>query len=353
MDKDQLLIRSARYQKEYLKDLFISAVVLSSCVNFLATGTVLFLDLEKSKLFIVIISIFIIAIVMISYFIFKLKVVPKSFSTTGIFIYNKKDKNILHIDGYGISYDMYEYLTSALREEHQLKKNWDLGGLEDFETESEDKTIINELVEYCILQKLSANLTDYFQTFSVDSDDIFEVNSENIESRMLSNRFLKLFSSSLESRVEIEDKSDYSMISRDGVIYKCTQGGYIYEKTDFLLPKDSQISRVDANSIVIRMPMFNIYIGCYFYGINANLPKGFSKYYLKIKDYFTCYSTMGFDIEVQVDFKARYYFSESGWKYHEWVDKFIENIENYASSDLFFKKINWDTVYTIIKCGKK
>jgi len=353
MDKERLILRSAKNQKEHLKDFFVSTIVLASCVNVLATSTLLFLDLEKSKLLIVIISIFFIVITLLLHFIFRFKIIQKKFITSGVFIYNDKYKKIINIDGYEVSYDMCKYLNSALQEDSQLKETWNSGGLEDFNKRSGDKKIINELIEYCIIEQLSVSLSDYFQKFSIDDTGIFEVNSDNIEPNMLTNRFLKLFSTNIKSRVAVDNGNEYSIPSRDDLICSYTKDGFIYEKIHFSLPKNTKLQRVNENSIVIRMPMFDIFIDCHFYGFNTNLPHGFSKYFLKIKDYYSHHNTMEFEIEVRVEFKTRYYLSGRGWEYHEWVDDFIENVEKYASDKFFFEKINWETVYTTIQCNTK
>ena len=39
-------------------------------------------------------------------------------------------------------------------------------------------------------------------------------------------------------------------------------------------------------------------------------------------------------------------------QYYGWIEKFANELINYASIDKFFEKIRWDVVRTFMKCNK-
>ena len=55
------------------------------------------------------------------------------------------------------------------------------------------------------------------------------------------------------------------------------------------------------------------------------------------------------DLTLKVVLKPRAWFSTKGLRYIRWVDSFLLKMEEKASEDEFYKRINWETAQTVIQ----
>jgi hypothetical protein len=90
-------------------------------------------------------------------------------------------------------------------------------------------------------------------------------------------------------------------------------------------------------------------------GADELLPTDFEKYYLmRQEDYQKSNPSMvkekAIEIEVKVFFKNSIFFSTTGLQYYEWLDSYLDKLEEEFSSSYFFKKIGWDSVSTLMDC---
>lgn len=70
-----------------------------------------------------------------------------------------------------------------------------------------------------------------------------------------------------------------------------------------------------------------------------------------IENFLNYYHTYGFDIEVAVKFKFTSLFSKEKEIYYAWIDSFLDELSGYIGKEDFFKRIDWDTVYTMLRCS--
>lgn len=127
--------------------------------------------------------------------------------------------------------------------------------------------------------------------------------------------------------------------------------GAIYERFDLVLPEKSKIYQKNKNEIAIETPLLKITIICLFGGFGTVLPSGFHHYYLGINDSKRNYNDYQFHVEVVVNFKTRALFSKEKETYYAWLDSFLDMLANYMGEEEFFKRISWDSVYTMIRCN--
>ena len=76
----------------------------------------------------------------------------------------------------------------------------------------------------------------------------------------------------------------------------------------------------------------------------------FYRYYLGIAIPKKSYRNYGFNVEVNVKFKIKSLFSKEKEVYYAWIDSFLDELSSYIGKDDFFVRIDWDSVYTMLRC---
>lgn len=280
----------------------------------------------------------------------------------GFFIIDKKNKSIIEIDGYDFAEDIKRSFESAFHEDEAIRLSWENNKLTPrfrLENDSQDSlNLVREATEYFLLEKLSTHLTDYFNKESIDRKLLVELRRNDIPDILLKNRFLELFSKPTDRRAAfLKDEKKNGKKRKikksnlegdvDGEIVSSYSETAMFHRFDLTLPPNSTINRTDNDSICINTKRFKIDIKVEFDAYNTVIPRGFDKYYLNKKQS----DIMEYQINILFDvrFKIGGYLSRSGWDYYKWLDSFFETIEYSFSESHFFKRINWDNTYVIIK----
>jgi hypothetical protein len=55
------------------------------------------------------------------------------------------------------------------------------------------------------------------------------------------------------------------------------------------------------------------------------------------------------DVDFQISTGFWALWTPAGWKYHGWIDSFLEEIENDVSKDAFLDRIDWESVFTLLQ----
>lgn len=298
-----------------------------------------------------------------------MKSINSSIKFKGFIIYDKLSNTILNIPRYDISGDMCRYLKGAFAENEKLKEIWDtypiIGIEENIEDENEiyikSKDIVIELLEYCIIDRLSTELQDYFRKPNMNFEKLEKIERKNISKDLLSNRFINIFTEEIKNREAFKDSKDeveYNEKNGNELFYlEIFDSGEIYNKMQLIFPKNTKIKRNDNNSLQIDTKKYLIGIEFDFDGTGVIIDDEFEKYYLDIQNYFDenldlRYHEYGFCVKVNVKYKLNTYFSKNKWKYYLWIENFIEDLEKYISMDNFMNEINWKSVRTILQCYK-
>lgn len=339
-----------------LVEIVIVAIFISFGVSIIAGSITLFKWFDLKVGILIGVGICILSVVYLTFRVFGNRTKRQRFN--GFFVYSKKDNLIVNVPRYNFTEYVCEYLNSAFAENSALQIMWNKEHINTFLTFDKVKKqwikkepcaakLLKESVEYYLLDKLCTHLTDYFNCDNFRKEDIHEFSRNEIPDVLLSNRFLELFSKPMEERpMFVERNTNHS----SNVVMAFSPNGANYKKFSLVLPKKSKVTRINENQIEIKTRMFAMILSVGFDGTNTVLPREFEKYYL-LRDEFSDTVVYKIHIDVSIKFNFNSIFSMKSWIYYRWIDSFLKTLDDNISKENFFKKINWDSVQTIIHCG--
>lgn len=179
-------IENIRRSKQTISEIVITTVIISIGINFVVLGISKELDFNNNLMLIIIGSILIILSLLIISFQ-KFKQSNRNVIIEAALEYDNANREILDIDGYAFSYDVCKYLNAALSEDKNIEAMWmkdRLAMTHIFNEVESDKTFIgvsrsgallNQLLEYIVLKKLSTLTTDYFNNPKYNKDKITRI----------------------------------------------------------------------------------------------------------------------------------------------------------------------------------
>ncbi|HJY14989.1 MAG TPA: hypothetical protein VJ225_03090 [Nitrososphaeraceae archaeon] len=296
---------------------------------------------------------------------------------SGFFIVDHVEKKVIPVNRYPYSINLSRYLESACAESQDIRmvlersiyvpdttikiprENIDEEGIEREERAAAkklmatpDRRLILEATEYFVLRMLSTHLTNYFNDEKFKEQNLTKLERKDIPQVLLENRFLNLFSKPMEERVAASFEDRY--------ISKSTQDDSAESNTDFrhfhlILPTKAKVSRTGENNCEITTKKFTLRVSILYLGADELLPADFEKYYLRLQEYYqrsnpSMVKEKAIEIEVKVFFKNSIFFSTTGIQYYEWLDSYLDKLEEEFSRPYFFKKIGWDSVSTLLDC---
>lgn len=214
-------------------------------------------------------------------------------------------------------------------------------------TTNNAEELLNEAIEYTLLEKLSLTLSTYFNDFSEEDKYIKTYAREDISKYLLKNRVLNLLSTPFSDR-PIFKKLKKNNGHVDGEIVAIWgSDGSRYNKFDLILPKNSAIKRPEQGVLEISNNCIELQIKVENKGFTANLPSHFEEDYLGYKN---MHDLIARKIYVTMSYKVKFFtlFSARKKVYHEWVDYFSKELVDYCSFDVFLEKIHWEECLTNI-----
>ena len=345
-------------------ELIMTSVLIAIGVNLLSTGIVELLGIQNKGIILIVIGMFISIGVVVRISTSKINELNQMTKINGFVIYDEESHKLIGVPEYGISTDMVEYLDCAFAENKALEKLWNNESISQFRivggkpgeqaigVATHSGALFIELLEYCIIHKLSLHLSEFFNN-SDDKKCVREFQRNDIPEVLLSNRFLKLFSEDMANR-EIFAYHDAPLGNNKDtgtIVYARNSSGGYYDRFDLTLPERSTISRKNKNEIVIETPILTLTVSCLFGGFRTILKSGFYRYYLGIAIPKKSYRNYGFNVEVNVKFKIKSLFSKEKEVYYAWIDSFLDELSSYIGKDDFFARIDWDSVYTMLRCN--
>ncbi|WP_374017672.1 hypothetical protein ABU162_26685 [Paenibacillus thiaminolyticus] len=327
-------------------EIFVIAFLLGAGVNMLSTGLTTYSWIESNSLYIGA-SIILVSLIYLLVRLFSFKNIIKEIR--GFIVHNESQNSLVSVPHYEMSEDISRYLDSAFIENKAIKNQWEKEPLGWERSNGKSHKLITEAVEYFVISHLSTHLIDYFNgaEFNDKRTEVFA--RENLPDVLLTNRFFELFSAPLENREHFSELLHDDNI--DQIYGAYAENGAYYERFELHLPSKSNVLRKGIKNILIRTKRFNIELDIDFDGSVTNLPRKFAKLYLKSDNFLelNCFSV---DIEIQVKFKLSSIFSLSGWHYYKWIDSFLKSLEEGTSKDVYFNKINWETVLTLVETNE-
>lgn len=283
----------------------------------------------------------------------------------GFIIYDEINHKIISVPEYTISTDMAQYQQWASSENKALEKLWKEDNISQFRnfrgkidqnllnTLTQSGTLLTELLEYCLIEKLSLHLTDYYNKFD-GKLKVQEFQKTDIPQVLLTNRFLRLFSEDMINRESFMCLSNNFNDENDACSTVCVlnSSGAYYHKFDLTLPENSKITRKNKNEIIIDTPILTLSLTSLFSGLSTALPHDFYKYYLRsASQHYTSLHDYKFNVEISVKFKLTSLFMRKKMDvYYSWIDSFLDEITEYMEKDRFFDKIDWNAIHALIYC---
>lgn len=222
------------------------------------------------------------------------------------------------------------------------------------ETKSEDntsspKSILIEIVEFCMLEFLSLHLSSYFGHNRHEENRIVTVEREHIPGLLLENRVLSLLSTPIEDR-QIFVQSGINKHPPDGVIHSIYgSNGAVYERFNLILPKGTSITRPQPGVIHLEHRHFSMTMKCSFGCYSLNLPRYFEALYIGSDS--KKLDPRQLDISISAQLKSSSLTLLSGWVYYQWIDSFMEYLKEKVSFDSFLERIDWQSTSTRIRAS--
>ncbi len=282
----------------------------------------------------------------------------------GFLIYRSSDDELLKVPRYHFATHVADFLHAAFAENATFKRDWDDDGQDPPDGDAKDfrplvstacsrrSALIREAVEYYVLRTLSVHLIDYFNLHARSEEEVVRFSREHIPDVLFKNRFLRLFSSPIEERPAFLDLTA-NMPADLATVYAVSAGpnGAMYERFELTLPKNSLVRRTSPQTIEIETKRLRMTLTVEFAGFGTYVPFEFIEYVLSEDPQTVRASKVG--VEVTVRFSTLHMLTRSGWQYWNWVDSFLESLDQRISRERYFSSIQWESARTIISTLSK
>ena len=331
----------------------LSAIIIACGINFVVTGIINYIDSTGDAIYIIIGCILIILPVLI-FVIYAMINASSKINIDCVITYDENNKQLVEIPRYNFSEELVRYLVAACKESNDIKSLWQKDSLriktiKDKDNNnrilpSEPANLLNQLIEYIILEELSLVTTDFFNNENINKNKVISFNKMDITDLLATNSFLNLFSKPMNERAAFVNRNE------ENIIMAYSSNGAIYNKFELQLPKRCKIYRKRSNVIEVKHPLFTMDLKSAFMGFNTSLPRHFGKNYL----HKNVHNIESYEAEIEIELKLSWKaFLIHKSKYYEWIDHYIEHLIKKNSFAHFINKINWDLVETILECNRK
>ncbi len=138
------------------------------------------------------------------------------------------------------------------------------------------------------------------------------------------------------------------------VVSSYTSNGAMFEHFSLFLPNNTKIERINVGEIKFKSSKLEIIIIINYDGTANSLPQGFEKYYLQLDEkYRELIDIKKVNLTIKVEFKYGLFLSGKRLEYYDWLDIFLDYIDNKFSDKAFFNRIGWESTLTTIQLLEK
>ena len=333
------------------------SVVAAIGINLLISGFVQNLGAAYANGLIVA-GLFLVLFSMLYYIHRELSRLNNDYLYKGFFLYDQKNRDILSVPSYLFSLQMQNTLSSALASNTNIKKIWqenDIGVkrinlkakriIEHVETES-DK-LLDELIEYCVIEDLSAHLHDYFSNFN--TNEIRKLDRNGVPELLNRNRFITWFSDDTGAITDLRDVLLEDLSLEENLDRISNEYTKPYSRFELVLPKDA-VLKVKNNGVIIDHPLFEMTLSYGHSTRSADIPIDFIEKYLGLNEHDNMIHAYDFSVNMHIQFKKGGFFSSKRTKYAFWIDNFATSLNEALSTQAFNERINWDMISTLLQC---
>ena len=260
------------------------------------------------------------------------------------FVWDSERNAVVEVEGYEFGSELARMVDYAIAEDTALQEQWTAQPLSAGDQDGRPTTagataggrIIEECVEYMLLEELSMHLIDFFARPTVDAARLVELGREDVADVVHGNRILDLFSTPLAERGR-----DAAMAADQADAHVRFGDDYLYSRFDLRLPSGASVRRVD-DGVEVDSPVVNVRLRAMFDGLPANLSADFAELFLD--DHERRLRSFTVWTEVRTRVKRRAMVMRSTWDYFAWVDDFRDHLEASWSGERFFEGIQWPAV---------
>ena len=207
--------------------------------------------------------------------------------------------------------------------------------------------ILQEAVEFVILDELSTHLSGYFQNLPENDKLVTEYTRKDVPNLLLENRIVSLLTTPLEDRAVFLECSFADNPPPGEIESIIGSDGSMYSRFNLTLPKDTKVSRPAPGVVKLENSRLVLELAVHYEGFSANLPMGFEESFLGRS--FGRLEPHLVHIRFAANIKLPALLQASGWEYHKWVDSFAKSLEEFASFDEFIEHIGWRIVATQLR----
>lgn len=274
----------------------------------------------------------------------RLKAVVHETGIDGFLMLDREDNELLEVPDYDLADDAVRYLSAAFAENPALRRQWDEEPLmKDLLTSTRrgpslSGRLVNELIEYIVIDRLSVTLGDHFNSTGFSKDKLRTYRRADLPDILLKNRFLELFSRDIADRDGFETDSAKS---DDGWILVATSNaaGAYYHRFELTLPSDSTIKRTDNNALLIEGPTLTARISTSVPGYGGKAPSSLHRLYLGHSGWDV--HDLNVRIDVQVTIKRQLFLRREALQYSVWIEDVLEDLAESFSGERFVERIQW------------
>jgi len=208
-------------------------------------------------------------------------------------------------------------------------------------TKQKASQLLDEALQFVLLEELSTHLSTYFTNSK--SDQVSELNREDIPAFLLQNRVLNLLTTPIEQRDVFLKAFPNKSERPEGVICSLWgSDGSMYSRFDLNLPKGSKVSHTGRGSLRIETKRLDLEISGRYTGSSGVVSPPFVEHYVgKPWDDVDCRKIK---VVLRGRIKPLALISDGGWEHYRWLDSFRSRLKQSADFDAFLHHIHWDSI---------
>ncbi|WP_320130285.1 hypothetical protein [uncultured Sphaerochaeta sp.] len=270
----------------------------------------------------------------------------------GGYWYNLKSKELekVSISGYEFNNDFHRYLFSFLNENKAFKNIFEKNkkgitiNKSSFDPTIKDKlTILRSTLEVVVLDFLQLHLNSYFIKNEINDFEIIKITRDNLDPSILKNRVLDSITKDMDEREAFINDNSTSLKEKNcSVVYSMSKNGIFYNRLEIELPSGTTIHRNNEGFIEIDNKLFKLTI--------VPIVEGYSSIVSSVlfeDGNYKCGENISLNLEVQI--KRSFIIPKKSIQVYQWLDSFLQAIEEYISIDKLEKKMKVDVLQLIIK----
>lgn len=280
----------------------------------------------------------------------RLKPVHQSTRIEGFLVIDTEANELLAVPQYDLPSSATAHLAAAFAENPALRRQWDAEPPIDMRdavgTPNLGQKLLNELVEYLLIERLSTTLTDHFNDSAFSKGKLREYRRADLPDILLQNRFLELFSRDPKDREGFEDMTSGSEEGWEVVAGHSESGAY-YSRFDLTLPANSDVRRDADGNLRITSRHLDVCLAARFLPYGGPAPFAMMSFYLgecsfDVQDYL-----VEFDIDVKI--QRRLLLKREALAYSLWIEDVLKALGRDFSGQRFVDDINWPTLEAAIQ----